>query len=196
MERVVTTSGVVLECDFAVVGVGIEPVVEWITDSGIEIRNGIPVDEMCRTSVEDVYAAGDVANHYHPLFGMEMRVEHWDNALKQGAAAARSMMGIGSPFDDPHWFWSDQYDHNLQFLGWPVGYDELVVRGSLEERSFAAFYLHGGVVLAVAGMNRGKDVRRSTALIRARTPVDPKLLRDEAEDLKALAKRLAGSGDE
>ncbi len=190
VERVVTTAGTTLECDFAVVGVGIEPVIDTVRESGVEIRNGIVVDELCRTSADGVYAAGDVANHYHPLFEMEMRVEHWDNALKQGAAAARSMMGSGAPFDDPHWFWSDQYDHNLQFMGWPVGYDELVVRGALEDRRFTAFYLRDGVVLAAAGLNRPKDVRRSAGLIRARTPVDPALLRDDDIDLKQLAARL------
>jgi 3-phenylpropionate/trans-cinnamate dioxygenase ferredoxin reductase subunit len=187
VERVATTTGAVVECDFAVVGVGIEPVTDPVQDSGVEIRNGIVVDQFCRTSAPRVFAAGDVANHYHPLFEMEMRVEHWDNALKQGAAAARNMMGAGEPFDDPHWFWSDQYDHNLQFMGWPVGYDELVVRGSLEGRSFTAFYLRDGIVVAAAGLNRGNEVRRSAALIRARVPVEPGLLRDEDVDLRKLA---------
>ena len=160
----------------------------------MEVENGILVDEWCRTNAPGVFAAGDVANHSHPLFGRRLRVEHWDNALKQGAAAARNMMGKDVQFDDPHWFWSDQYDHNLQYLGHAITWDELVVRGSLEDRSFVAFYLKDGLVEGVAGLDRGRDVRRSAGLIRARRPVDPAALRDEDVDLKALGAALAGKG--
>jgi 3-phenylpropionate/trans-cinnamate dioxygenase ferredoxin reductase component len=191
VEAVVTDKGTRVEGDFVVVGVGIQPNVEWLEGSGIELDNGVIVDEFCRTNVEAVYAAGDVANHWHPIFERRMRVEHWDNALKQGAAAARNMMGLQAVFDDPHWFWSDQYRHNLQYLGYAVDWDQLVIRGSLEERKFVAFYLSGGVVKAVAGLDRGKDVRRSAGLIRARRPFDPALLRDEDVDLKNLASQGA-----
>jgi 3-phenylpropionate/trans-cinnamate dioxygenase ferredoxin reductase subunit len=191
VEAVVTDKGTRVEGDFVVVGVGIQPNVEWLEGSGIELDNGVIVDEFCRTNVEGVFAAGDVANHWHPIFERRMRVEHWDNALKQGAAAARNMMGLQTVFDDPHWFWSDQYRHNLQYLGYAAEWDELVIRGSLEERKFVAFYLSGGVVKAVAGLNRGKDVRRSAGLIRARRPFDPALLRDEDVDLKNLASQAA-----
>nr|MBA3728948.1 FAD-dependent oxidoreductase [Actinomycetota bacterium] len=109
VERVVTDRGTSLDCDFAVVGVGIEPSVDVVRDSGLRLENGIAVDARCRSSVEGIYAAGDVANHQHPLFGASVRVEHWDNALKQGAAAARNMIGREEVFDDPHWFWSDQF---------------------------------------------------------------------------------------
>jgi len=191
VEAVVTDKGTRVAGDFVVVGVGIQPNVEWLEGSGIDLDNGVIVDEFCRTNVEGVYAAGDVANHWHPIFVRRMRVEHWDNALKQGAAAARNMMGVDSVFDDPHWFWSDQYRHNLQYLGYAPDWDRLVIRGSLEERKFVAFYLSGGVVKAVAGLDRGKDVRRSAGLIRARRPFDPALLRDEDVDLKNLASQAA-----
>jgi 3-phenylpropionate/trans-cinnamate dioxygenase ferredoxin reductase subunit len=191
VERVVTTTGRRLDCDFVVVGVGIQPNVEWLEGSGVQVDNGVLVDERCRTSVEGVYAAGDVANHVHPLFKRRLRVEHWDNALKQGAAAARSMLGSPDPFDDPHWFWSDQYEHNLQSVGIAAQWDELVIRGDMEARDFVAFYLRDGIVETVVGLNRGKDVRRSAALVRARRPVDPALLRDESVDLKRVAADLA-----
>jgi 3-phenylpropionate/trans-cinnamate dioxygenase ferredoxin reductase component len=113
VERIVTKGGRRLECDFAVVGVGVEPVVDVVAGSDVEVDNGIVVDEFCRTNVVDVFAAGDVTNHYHPVFKQRMRVEHWHNALNQGAAAARNMVGRTTVYDEIHWFWSDQYDDNL-----------------------------------------------------------------------------------
>jgi 3-phenylpropionate/trans-cinnamate dioxygenase ferredoxin reductase component len=187
VEGAITDRGRTIACDFVVVGVGIEPNVDVVAHAGVAIEDGILVDELCRTSVEGVYAAGDVANHRHPLFGRRMRVEHWDNALKQGAAAARSMVGKEEPFDDPHWFWSDQYDHNLQSIGLLSDWDELVVRGGLEERNFVAFYLKDGLLMGAVGLDRGKDVRRCRALIAARRPLDPVALKDEDVDLKRLA---------
>src|SRR5439155_20378389 len=139
VEEVVTDRGTVIGCDFVVVGIGIVPANEVVEGTVVRVENGIVVDDRCRTNVEGVFAAGDVANHYHPLFERRMRVEHWDNALKQGAAAARAMLDKEEPFDDPHWFWSDQYDQNLQSIGLVSEWDDLVIRGSLEERNFVAF---------------------------------------------------------
>ena len=85
--------------------------------SGIHVDNGVVVDEYCQTNVSGIYAAGDVANHYHPVFDRRIRVEHWQNAIKQGAAAARNMLGKRIAYDEIHWFWSDQYDANLQYAG-------------------------------------------------------------------------------
>jgi 3-phenylpropionate/trans-cinnamate dioxygenase ferredoxin reductase subunit len=194
VERVITRSGRRLECDFAVVGVGVEPVMDFLADGGIETANGILVDEYCRTSVDDIYAAGDVANHYHPVFQKRMRVEHWQNAMQQGAAAARSMLGQGQPYDAIHWFWSDQYDVNLQYAGFHDKWDQLVLRGRVEDRAFLAFYLTGGRIDAVVGLNRGKDVRRAMPLIKSRDIVDPRQLADEGIDLRRLA-RVHGAGD-
>ena len=185
VERVVTSAGRRIECDLVVMGVGIEPAVDVTPGSGIEVENGIVVDDLCRASVEGVYAAGDVANHEHPLFG-RVRVEHWLNAIEQGAAAARSMLGKGSPYGELHWFWSDQYDANIQYAGHHTGGEKLVVRGSLEERKFVAFYTDGGVVRAAAAVNSGRDLRRSFGLIRSRVPVDPTALRDPDTDLRTL----------
>lgn len=186
VERVVTQGGRRLECDFAVVGLGIEPATEILAGTGVEINNGIVVDEYCRTNVPGVFAAGDVANHFHPLFGRHLRVEHWQNALRQGAAAARSMLGMGQAYEEVHWFWSDQYDANLQYAGFHTTWDELVVRGSLAARKFVAFYLKDGRVDASIAINQGRDLRRAMALIKARAPVDPARLRDEDVDLRKL----------
>ncbi len=184
--RVRTGHGRLIECDFVVVGLGIEPATELLADTGAEIDNGIVVDEYCRTGVEGIYAAGDVANHYHPVFERRIRVEHWQNALKQGPAAARSMLDKDDPYDEIPWFWSDQYDANLQYAGYHTEWDELVVRGSMEERNFVAFYRKGGRILAAVSVNRGRDLRRSMRLIKAQRPVDTTKLRDPDVDLRTL----------
>ena len=194
VERVITKRGRRLECDFAVVGVGVEPVVDFLAESGVGIDNGILVDEYCRTTVDGIYAAGDVASHQHPVFERRMRVEHWQNAMHQGAAAARSMLGAGRPYDSIHWFWSDQYDANLQYSGFHSDWDRLVIRGSLEQRRFVAFYLNQGRLDAVVALNRGRDVRRTMPLIRSRGVVDPERLKNEDVDLRSLAMADASGG--
>ncbi|MBI2237899.1 MAG: FAD-dependent oxidoreductase [Actinobacteria bacterium] len=185
-EAVVTTGGRRIEGDFAVVGVGVDPAVDVVQGTGIGVKDGISVDATLRTTVPGVFAAGDVARHDHPVFG-PIRVEHWDNAIKMGQTAARNMMGRSEVFDDAHWFWSDQYDANIQMAGFAVSWDEMVVRGSLEERRFAAFLLKDGVLLSTFSMNRARDVRRSMPLIKARARPDPAALRDPDVDLRNLA---------
>jgi 3-phenylpropionate/trans-cinnamate dioxygenase ferredoxin reductase subunit len=194
VERVLTKRGRRIDCDFAVVGVGVEPVIDLIAGSGIETDNGIVVDEYCRTTVDGIYAAGDVANHFHPVFGRRMRVEHWQNAMQQGAAAARSMLGRGQPYDAVHWFWSDQYDVNLQYAGFPRQWEQMVVRGSLERRNFLGFYLSQGRIDAVVALNRGKDLRRVMPLIGSPGSVDPEQLKDEGVDLRSVVHREVNGG--
>jgi 3-phenylpropionate/trans-cinnamate dioxygenase ferredoxin reductase component len=183
---VVTRKGLRLECDFVVVGIGLEPAVGMLADSGILLHNGVVVDESCRTSVRGIYAAGDVANHYHPVFERQMRVEHWQNAVKQGAVAARNMLGRSVAYDDVHWFWSDQYNANLQYAGFHTTWQQLVVRGRLDSASYLACYVNDGRIDAVVGLNRAKDVRRVMPLIKARRAVDLEQLRDEHVDLRTL----------
>jgi 3-phenylpropionate/trans-cinnamate dioxygenase ferredoxin reductase subunit len=185
---VTTVSGRVVEGDAAVIGVGVAPRTELAEAAGLEVDNGVVVDPACRTSAEGVFAAGDVANHDHPLFG-RIRVEHYDNALKMGAFVAGAMLGEEAPFQDPHWFWSDQYDENLQYGGFATSWDRIQIRGSVEGRDFSAFYLKDGVIKAALGLNRGKDVRRAMKLIAARARPDPQALRDADVDLRSLLPR-------
>ena len=186
VEWVVTQGGRRIECDFVVVGLGVEPVTELLADTGVEIDNGIMVDEFCQTRVEGIYAAGDVANYYHPVFERRIRVEHWQNAMKQGPAAARNMLGKDEPYSEVPWFWSDQYDSNLQYAGFHAEWDDLIVRGSMKERNFVAFYRKDERVLAAVAVNRGRDLRRSMRLIKAQRPVDATKLQDPDVDLRAL----------
>jgi 3-phenylpropionate/trans-cinnamate dioxygenase ferredoxin reductase subunit len=191
VERVRTAGGQVVECDFAVVGMGIVPAVELLEDAGAALDNGVLVDELCRTSLPDVYAAGDLANHQHPVFG-RLRVEHWNNASNQGRAAALSMLDQGAPYDYVHSFWSDQYDQSLEYVGFARSWDRVVFRGAPESRRFLAFYLQEGVLRAVFGLNRGGDpedpnqdgeLKASVPLIRHHARVDPAVLADPDYDL-------------
>ena len=192
VERVVTRGGLRLECDFAVIGVGIEPVTDIVRDTGIKLENGIVVDEYCRTSIEDIFAAGDVANHFHPLLGHHIRVEHWQNAIRQGIAAAKSMMGRGSPYEEVHWFWSDQYDVNIQYAGFHVEADEVVMRGKPEDGRFITFHLKDGHLMAAAAINRARDLNRSIPLIASRQRLDVASLTDDTTDLRTLVSTPAG----
>ena len=198
VERVRTKKGRTLECDLVVAGIGIEPNSELLAAAGAAVDNGVLVDQHCRTSLPDVYAAGDVANHLHPLFG-RLRVEHWNNGYQQGRAAARVMLGGTEPYDYLHSFWSDQYEHLIEYVGFAAHWDRLVCRGDLESRKFLAFYLKDGVVLAAVGLNRGGDpedpktdgeLKVVARLIRDRVPVDPGRLADEELSLKRLVDRV------
>lgn len=188
VERVVTDSGDLIECDLVVAGLGIVPNVAIAQQAGITTGDGIVVDSRLRASAPGVFAAGDVAMHDHPLFG-PVRVEHWQNAIHMGVAAARSMMGRDEPYAGVHWFWSDQYDTVVQYAGHHRDAARIVYRGDPESSRFLAFYLDAeSAVRAVAGIDRGSEVRRATPLIASRRPVDPDALADEDIDLKALAR--------
>lgn len=185
VERVVTTRGRTIDCSFAVVGVGTVPVADLMQGRGIGANGGIEVDPQLQTAIPGVFAAGDVASHDHPVFG-RIRVEHSDNAVKMGQAAARNVLGRGETFDDPHWFWSDQYDTNIQMAGYAPTWDRMVVRGSLAERSYCAFLLQGQRLRAAVSMDWKRDVRRSFALIRSQVPIEDRKLADPEVDLRTL----------
>jgi 3-phenylpropionate/trans-cinnamate dioxygenase ferredoxin reductase subunit len=193
VERVRTKKGRVLACDFVVAGIGIVPNTELLAAAGAKVDNGVLVDEHCRTTLPDVYAAGDVANHLHPLFG-RLRVEHWNNGYQQGRAAARAMMGGPEPYDYLHTFWSDQYEHTIEYVGFAADWDRLVFRGEPASRKFLGFYSKDGIVRAVVGLDRGGDpedpkneseLRAAARLIRERVRVDPARLGDESANLRA-----------
>ncbi len=187
VERVRTKKGRVLPCDFVVAGIGIVPNTELAAAAGAKVDNGVLVDEHCRTTLPDVYAAGDVANHLHPLFG-RLRVEHWNNGSQQGRAAARAMLGAAAPYDYLHTFWSDQYEHTIEYVGFAAEWDRLVFRGEPASRKFLGFYLKDGIVRAVVGLDRGGDpedpkneseLRAAATLIRDRVRVDPARLAED-----------------
>ncbi len=180
--------GTTVEGDLIVVGVGVTPRVELAQAAGLEVDNGILVDEGLRTNVPNVYAAGDVANAAHPLFGERLRVEHWANALHQGPAAARSMLGGGGPYDRVPYFFSDQYDLGMEYSGHAPNWDRVVFRGERDKREFIAFWLDArGRVLAGMNANVWDVVEPIQELIRSRRPVDVDRLTDPDVPLESLA---------
>jgi 3-phenylpropionate/trans-cinnamate dioxygenase ferredoxin reductase subunit len=194
VEAAVTAAGDRVACDFVVAGIGIEPELPAFAGSSPDQSNGLLVDEHCRASVPDVYAAGDVANQLHPVFG-RVRVEHYNNAEKQGRFAARSMLGAEAPYDYIHSFWSDQYEHDIEYVGHATSWDQFVVRGSLEERMMLGFYLREGELQAAVGLDRGGDPEAESdsemaacaELVAARARPAPAQLADERVDLRSLS---------
>lgn len=167
---VVTQSGRRCECDFVVICVGIAPEVGFLEGSGVRLDDGVLVDERLRTSAPDIYAAGDVANFYDPVFGYRRRIEHWDNAAKQGQLAAVNMMGRNLIYDDVSYFYADVFDLNFDVMGAPEEGEERIARGALEKHSYALFHLKNDIVRALFTLGRPTDETRATGeLIRHRT---------------------------
>jgi 3-phenylpropionate/trans-cinnamate dioxygenase ferredoxin reductase subunit len=183
-EAVVTKAGRRIEGDLAVVGVGTEPVTP-LEFPDPRPHGGVPVGPTLEASIAGVFAAGDVADQDHPVFG-RIRVEHFDNAIKMGETAAKNMLGRREVFDDAHWFWSDQYDSQIQMSGFATEWDDMVVRGSIPERSFSAFLLKEGQLLSAFSLDRKFDVRRAMPLIAAGAHPDRAQLADPDLDLRKL----------
>lgn len=156
VERVVTRSGRQVDCDLVVAGIGVDPEVDLLAAAGARISNGVAVDELCRTSLPGVYAAGDIANQRHPILGT-IRVEHFNNAERQGRAAAAALLDQGEPYAYVHSFWSDQYDQTLEYVGFAREWDRITVDGSLQGLDFIVRYLSGERLLAAAAIGRGGD---------------------------------------
>ncbi len=185
--RIKTTGGQVVECDFAVVGIGVAPRVELARDAGLEVHNGIVVDATLTTSAPNVYAAGDVANAWHPFFDQRVRVEHWANALNQGPAAARAMLGDSSGYERLPYFFSDQYDVGMEYSGHASSWDEVVLRGESEGGEFVAFWLKDGRVIAGMNVNVWDVNDKVQTLIRSRREVNRAALQSADVALEELA---------
>jgi 3-phenylpropionate/trans-cinnamate dioxygenase ferredoxin reductase component len=175
-----------IEADFVVVGVGVEPRIRLAETAGLEISNGVACDATLRTSAPNVFAAGDVAGAIHPFYGRRLRVEHWFNALEQGPAAARNMLGREEPYEKIPYFFSDQYEVGMEYAGFATAWDEVVIRGDLDAREFIAFWLEGGRVTAGMNVNVWDVTDAIQELIRSRAEVDPHRLADPDEPLAAL----------
>lgn len=178
VEGVRTSDGDTVEGDLVLVGVGVAPRVELADQAGLVVGNGIHVNDLMETTTGGIYAAGDVANAWHPLFGSRIRVEHWANALHQGPTAARNMLGIHTRYDRVPYFFSDQYDVGMEYSGHARSGDKVVFRGDPASREFIAFWLEDGRVTAGMNVNVWEVTEPIQALVRSRRPVDPDHLRD------------------
>jgi 3-phenylpropionate/trans-cinnamate dioxygenase ferredoxin reductase subunit len=173
-----------IAADLVIVGIGIIPNVEVVQAAGIECENGIVVDDHCRTSAPDVYAAGDCTNHPNPLLDRRLRLESVPNAMEQARVAAANMVGGDKVYASIPWFWSDQYELKLQMVGFSADGDTQVVRGDMDANAFAVFYLKDGRVVAADAVNSPKEFMICKQLIGKK--VDAAVLQDPDSDLKAL----------
>ena len=193
LRSVRTRSGRVLDCDFAVIALGIEPEVDLLKAAGADIDNGVLVDERCRTSLPSVFAAGDCANRIHPLFGRRMRIEHWNNADRMGRFAGRNAAGRDLVFDDVPSFWSDQYDEKIEYIGHHVHFDRMVVRGDLAARKFFGFYVENDIIQAVVAMGYSDAIVEPVEkVIRYRHPIPDERLSDDPVQMAQMIKQLRG----
>ena len=189
--RVRTVGGRRIECDFAVVGIGVVPRTGLASDAGLEVSNGVVVDSKLETTAPGIFAAGDVANIWHPFYGQRIRVEHWANALNQGPAAARAMLGQPVSYDRIPYFYSDQYDVGMEYSGYAPQWDEVIFRGDREGGEFIAFWLRGGRVAAGMNVNVWDVNPQIEALIRAQQPAEVAALADPGVTLDSLVGELA-----
>ena len=191
VERVRLARGRTLDADHVVVGVGVIPRTDLAAAAGLAVDNGVLVDERLESSVPGVFAAGDVANAAHPLYG-RLRVEHWANALNQGPAAARAMLGQAVSYDRVPYFFSDQYDVGMEYSGLAAADDEVLLRGDPGSREFVAFWLRDGRVVAGMNVNVWDVADPIQELIRSGVGVDRARLRDPDVPLERVAEeRLA-----
>lgn len=188
LARASLTDGSTIEVTLAIVGIGVVPNVELAESAGLEIGNGIVVDAFCHTSDPDIFAAGDVSSHPDSFAGRHVRLESWENAQNQAIAAAKSMLDKGAPYDEVCWFWSDQYDANIQLIGLPGGWDDEVTRGDPASGAFLTIHLKGGVICGATAVNNGRDLRFVRRLMQMRKAVDKTALADPAVKLQTLLK--------
>lgn len=195
VERVVSTKDNTYPCTGVVVGIGINLRTELLKDTPIAVDDGVLVDEYCRTSVPNIYAAGDITNWWHPTLKRRLRIEHWDHACNQAITAVRNMLGQRVAYQPVPYVWSDQYDLHLQMYGHVPANEaaEFVMRGSYDERSFNLFYHADRRLLAALSVNRHKDARASIKLIETGVEIDPSGLADPSVDIKQLVNRAIGS---
>ena len=184
VEAVRLSDGSELACDIAIVGVGVAPAIGWLA-SQVAVSDGVDTDELCRTNVHGIFAAGDVACSWRPRLKRRVRLEHFDNAESQGAAAGRAMHGNTRPHDPIPFFWSDQYDVSLQYYGFARDWDRVVLRRHAGDDSLIAFYLKDGRVEAACTLNRSQDANVVKRLI-GRAGVSDADLADDATSLKSL----------
>jgi 3-phenylpropionate/trans-cinnamate dioxygenase ferredoxin reductase subunit len=186
VESVELADGTVLPADVVIVGVGLIPNTELAEDAGLEVSNGIVVDQYERTSDPDIVAAGDCANSDNGFLGRRFRLESVPNAIEQGRLAAGTLCGKLVPYKVAPWFWSDQYDLKLQMVGINQGYDRIVIHGSMDANRFVAFYLKDNLVIAADAVNQPQEFMVAKRLVGERIPVDPSRLADPALVLKTL----------
>jgi 3-phenylpropionate/trans-cinnamate dioxygenase ferredoxin reductase subunit len=193
VDHVLLADGRRVAADVVVIGVGAVPNVELAAEAGLAAENGIVVDDQGRTADPDIFAAGDVTSHPNALLGRRVRLESWQNAQNQAIVAAGAMCGADARYAEIPWFWSDQYDVNLQIVGLPDAWDRVVVRRYDKERSLAFVYVKDGRVVSGNALNAPRDIPVLRQLIQTRHQVDPAALADAGRPLRELLPRRSAS---
>lgn len=182
----VLKDGQIIQCDLVVAGIGVQPAIEMVSSSGLDIDNGILVNEYLQTSHPDVFAAGDSANYQDVLFGKRRRVEHWDNAVSQGQYCARSIMGERAPFTHVPYFFSDVFDLSYEYWGDSSGAEQVIHRGDMSSNSFSVWWLHQQRLIAAFTMNRPNEERNvAPQWIKSGRRVTSTKLRDASQPIIA-----------
>lgn len=177
------------DADMVIIGIGVIPNVELAKEAGLDVGNGIEVNEFCQTSDPDIYAAGDVTWHFNPIYEHHIRLESVPNATEQAKTVALHMNGKAKPYNSLPWFWSDQFDLKLQIAGLSGGYDDIVIRGDIEKgRSFAAFYFKGDKILAVDAVNSPREFMFTKMALTKGQSLDKTILSNIEADLKSAIK--------
>ena len=186
-DAVILTDGRRIAADLVVAGIGVVPNVELARDAGLEVNDGIMVDEFLRTIDPDVFAIGDCADHPNVFAGGRARLESVQNAVDQAKCVARAIAGGPAPYRDVPWFWTDQYEIRFQMAGLSGTHDHSVIRGSIDNRKFSVFYFKQGQLLAVDSVNRFGDHITARKMLAAGTPLTPEQAADETFDIQKLA---------
>lgn len=187
VKYVETSEGEEIPADLVIIGVGILPNTEIAEQAGLDVSNGIIVDDRCQTSDPNIYAVGDCTSHPNDIYGRRLRLESVHNAVEQAKTAASNLCGKETHYSEVPWFWSDQYDLKLQIAGLSEGYDDVVIRGNPADRSFACVYLKEGRFIAIDAVNAPRDFVHSKALIAAQALISTDKLADAGTLLKDLA---------
>jgi 3-phenylpropionate/trans-cinnamate dioxygenase ferredoxin reductase component len=188
LQKAVLGDGSEIDCDIAVIGIGLIPNTELAESAGLDIENGIVVDENGQTSHPDIFAAGDVTNHPNALLGRRVRLESWENAQNQAINSAKAMLDIKEPYSEIPWFWSDQYDANIQMMGLPEEWDQTVTRGDRDAGEFIEFYLKDGELQGAAAINNPRDLRFTRRMITSGRKFEADALADPDVKLQKLMK--------
>jgi 3-phenylpropionate/trans-cinnamate dioxygenase ferredoxin reductase subunit len=186
---ITTSTGEHLDADMVVIGIGIIPETDLAEDAGLKVKNGIIVDEFCRTSATDIYAAGDVTSHFSPFAGRHIRLEAWQCAQNMAIAAAKIMCGEEAAYSEVPWMWSDQFGTNLQVAGLPDTWDNIVGRGDAASGNYIGFVLNGGNISGAIALNQPRDLRLARRMMDAGKEYTAAELADTANSMRELSKR-------
>jgi 3-phenylpropionate/trans-cinnamate dioxygenase ferredoxin reductase subunit len=189
LQRAILSDGDTINCSLAVVGIGVLPNVEIAQEAGLEVDNGIVVDDMGRTSDPDIFSAGDVTNHPNAILGKRIRLESWENAQNQGIASGKAMLDKGETYSEIPWFWSDQHDANIQMIGLPEDWDDVATRGNPDDNEFMTVYLKDSKIIGAISVNNPRDLRFAKRLMLAGKPVSVGDIEDTSIKMQTLLKK-------